>query len=218
MKRPTRKQVYVLAIVLCWIGVASVWWLRREVSLTDHAKTVIEAVYDADGRTLMKYAFEEEIRANDLTPRKLGRVFNEIVLPRISALEKSESLITQNNGEQGIAEYEYRTRHGQSFTFAADVYPVDGEVRSPILRYLFGAWLFSYYNEHDEPFTIIGRNKAVIEGLKQDQELLRDIGITHLVDLNVIEGKVIIIPTSDLIERYEAWNEQLEAAQINSGG
>ena len=207
---PRKRATLILLLASMWAAVFLIWWLRRPPRLEVEARNLLEAMQSGDGSVLQHYAFPEEVAANALSPDKLRRVYMEIVIPRLNQLKRSGNMELQNFGDQGVAGYDVATKYGRRFSMSADVYPVDGEIRSPVLRSVFGAWLMDYYSTHDEPFDLLTRNKAIIAGVRADREKLRAIGVVAVSDIDVISGTVTMLPIDSLDTHYERWNASLE--------
>jgi hypothetical protein len=184
------------------------WLPKRPPNLVREARMLYDAVQSADGETLMRYAFPQEIEENNLTPAKLSKLFREIWVKRFQRMKTIGGIVTQDNGEQGCVNLEVEFPSGQRLNVGTSTYLVAGQAKAPILRHVFGAWMMEYFATHNEKFTLESRNRAVIEGLRKDGPFLKSLGIRSLSDINFPSG-FAMVPLDQLDRRYEAWNASL---------
>lgn len=179
------------------------WLPKRPPNLVREARTLYDAVQSADGETLMRYAFPQEIEENDLTPEKLSKLFREIWVKRFQRMKTIGGIVTQDYGEQGCVNLEVEFPSGQRLNVGTSTYLVARQAKAPILRQVFGAWMMEYFSTHNEKFTLESRNRAVIEGLRKDGAFLKSLGIRSLSDINFPSG-FAMVPLEGLDRRYEA--------------
>ncbi len=193
-----------VALVLFWIVVLLVVWIRRPMPLDRHAATVLEAWENRDTGTLLRYAFPEEVAANRLSEAKIGRMIDEVVRPRLARLHRKGKPILQNNGGQGIATQVFETSAGQEVAFTADTYPVGAETLSPITDKLISVWIKSYLEATGTRFDAKSLHAAILRGLREDRARLERMGITHVMRVDPPGGRTEIVSLAELLRRYEA--------------
>lgn len=166
---------------------------------------MLENMIEADGRGLMKYAFEEEISQNDLDQQKLHELYRDLIIPRVSPYLLTAKTESQDTSVQGVAEFLVRFQDGRTLPFAASVYPTDRGVRGSVLEPLFLVWIIEFFQNKDIKFDLLSRNTAILVGLRRDKATLRQIGITKISSLDVSTGQVNMINIDELENRYAAW-------------
>jgi hypothetical protein len=77
-----RSKILATVFVLCVLTLVVRHHLTRRESLSVIAERVDTALLNGDGHAIFPYLWEEEVRANKLTPDKVTRILREIVLPR----------------------------------------------------------------------------------------------------------------------------------------
>lgn len=188
-----------------WLSVMIVWLVRRPAPMDHHAETLFYAMLDADGRTLMSYAFPEEIDANNLDAKKLNLVYEELIVPRLGVLTDRSPVIIQDRGTNGFAGFDARINGKREFGFSTSVYLHDAGVKTSVLQSLYIAWCVEYMSEHDEAMSAEVRNRAVLQGLQRDKQRLQEIGITHLTNIDLSNGEITMMEINGMEKGYERW-------------
>lgn len=199
---------WALSVVLLMVSVG-IWVARRPIDLAVAARQLFEAQLIADGPNLLKLSLREEIAANSLTAEKAGRLYRELILPRLGVSGSLKPTRIIANASKGSASSIISTKQGGSVEFEADVYLVDDGVGSPITQRLFVAWQKSYYDDHKAGDVIMDRISAILDGYKADRERLAAIGIRALCDVDYGAGKVKLIPLDGLERQYGDWRNSL---------
>lgn len=206
-----RKRGTLLLLAVIWVVIGVTWYLRRPTRLDVFAEHILGAMMTADGGRLHQAAFEEELTGNPrLTPTSLGLLYERLVVPRVSKLKRKSATARQLNTDQGVAQFDLETPHGMRIGMSAEAYSTGEGARISVLRPLYGAWIMEYFSEHDVPFNLENRNLAVIEGIRKDRQILASLGVSSLSDLNIAQGRIVMIRLDDMEARYVAWNEKLK--------
>ncbi len=207
-----RKRIGLAAAIVVWLLVVAVWVLRRPADLGVAARDAMLAAEASDGHRLMKYAFPLEIEVNDLTPKKLERLFKEVINPYYESYRRTGAVETENFGHQGAASMRLSKPGRPDVTLGANTYRVEGRPRAPITSHLLAAWSQTTVDRlpgRDMRQFTVARNNAVIAGLHRDRKKLEDIGIVAIVAIDPIGGTQTVIKLDELESQYTAWNAQL---------
>ena len=194
-----------LIVFVAWCAIFAIWYFRRPLPLDRQAEQLLNAMLAADGKTMMRYAFPEEIKANELTAARLDRVYRELVLPRINKLSNRTMVSAEDRVTNGFAGFDARTATGRTVGFGTSVYMHDAGAKTSVLESLYSAWIAEYMGEHDESFDLQVRNKAVLAGVQHDVTRLRAIGISHLPSYNLYTGEIRMIDLDTFEQGYELW-------------
>lgn len=214
MAKPGGRHVAgAILIVACLAASVAVWMARRPPDLAREAKSAYEAYLRADGNELLRYAFPQDVKANELTELKLTRLYKEVILPKFPDIAGRKPGRIAADSSHGECSATVRSAKGGAVDFLADVYLGDSGVCSPLTGKVFLAWIKAFNDEFPPGNPALDRVDAVISGLKMDREKLDSIGIRALCDVDYVGGGVTMIPIDTLEQRYREWRVKLQESQ-----
>ncbi len=188
-------------------GVLAYFLFFREVPVRIKAEQVLEDMLEADGEALMDVAFEDEVTFNNLNYHKLGRIYRELVLPRLAVCQVSSKTASMENGYLGTASRKVTAPNGFETQFEVFVYSPGDRMRSSVLLPLFTVWYIEFFDS-PEGREHPSMNLAIYRGLKKDEWLLKEVGLTHISMLDTRTGLLRMVSIDDMLTAYSHSAEQ----------
>ncbi|MGE0001051.1 MAG: hypothetical protein AB7F50_02275 [Fimbriimonadaceae bacterium] len=170
------------------------------------------AVVAADGGTIHRYVWQEELNANRWTPARLSQVCKIAVQPILTKYKKAAPQ-SQDNGRSGAAGLMLRNARGRPAELAVSMFQSDRGPRANFGYTVLGAWAIDYRLEHDKPFSEQTYCAGVVAGWEKYGSQLEQLGFRVLVN-ETSDGELESESVTSLVEACRTRLEQLAKAEI----
>lgn len=144
MERNTRPSVRTwAALAVCSFGAAYLLWMfiaRHDVPLEVHGKRYLDAFLACDGRTLYRYAYPDEINANNYTPETMAEACRMLVTPALQEFRATRSYdISVDDHPSVVANIQATDTDGKVLVWGVQLYTTPEGPRGEFLRTAFYA-------------------------------------------------------------------------------
>lgn len=133
---------------------------------------------------MVSAATPEERRDCAVTPERMQRVLDELVMPRLKKVSVvGDESVRQHNDpvDEAVASVHYRLPDGSTEHLAVDMWFTEsGGKRSVLLHTLYGVWYIDKRLAAGHPLSTVEQVEAYLEGLRKDRQKLQEIGVTGL--------------------------------------
>lgn len=188
--------------VLVAIGALAYFMLPKPMAW--HAKRMLEAKLDGNTDVLYSYAFTEEKTQCGLTKENLGRVWANLVEPRLEQFQLHSPItaVTYASGAEGSASEVLHNNNGASLEVSASPWLTDDGPRASILENLmFSAWDADFVLKNKRYPTSDELPIVIRDGLVKDRPAMEALGLKGL--LYIGGGSPEFVPFDLAIKRCE---------------
>lgn len=192
----------IAAILVVTVGFIT-YRLLTPKGIERDAGDMMESIERGDGARLHSFLLDYEIKALALDPRKVDRVLDEIVVPRLNRLrrEGAPDLAEYGRGSQGVASQAYYDPSGKRFDFWIVAQRTDSGSRTLLSSLIYNAWMVDFIILEGREYSKESMAQAIVRGIDRDLRTLEDIGIKGRVD----------VPPHD---QFVTWEELRKSKQV----
>lgn len=160
--------------------------VNARTPLSKKAEAGVDALFDADARTLYGYASEREKTEGGLTRERLQRVLDKLVKPYLRRAERpSFDHMEDTGGFHASANMVTLREDGARIPVSFELWETDEGVRSGVLRQvLLTSWLVRFGRFQGGRYNLKEGPRDIWEGCETDRAFLESIGLRGYVHVD----------------------------------
>lgn len=176
--RPSLRWVLVVGVVA--VAFWAIWSVLTNPLASD-AVGQLHATRFGGSLTLVGGATEGEVRACDLSAKKLDAVWHRLIKPRFDRVEflgDQQVELLNSPPTEAVAHESFKLPNGLTRSLSVCVFYTEaGGKRSVLSDLLFAAWWIEAELKSDHPTSSTERAEAYLAGLAADRATLEEIGL-----------------------------------------
>ncbi len=220
------RKLLVSVVFMSWLVCGAGLYLscnRRTIS--EDAERAVTAIWLGDARTVMEYAFPQEIKENKLSSESWSDLDRAVLRPRLRGYHRIGRVHSRvyQDGVEAVAWIDLVDEAGHKSQINISLWATPDGPKGVVSNVVLNAWSLDGYVRAGKPFSVNRMIQSHLDGLEADRTKLERFGIAKLYDIDMEHGtlsghqltEVASNWTRDLVKRKREVADPLEVAHHN---